>query len=139
MNRVTTLLLLGSVLFVVQCTRAGAPIVGTWQARANDLPAVTLVIAEHNGRLSGQVTFHFQQKIGDAWQITRENPEPLIEPRFAGQKLSFSVSHENAHPGESGPADPPVRFEMRLTGPYEGMLRSVNYGVDSETKMVRAR
>ena len=69
--------------------------------------------------------------------VTRENVESLIEPRFVGQILSFRVSHEKAHPGESGPADPSVGFEMRLTGPDEGMLRSVNYGVDTETKMIR--
>jgi hypothetical protein len=92
-----------------------------------------------SGKLTGQITFHFQQKIGDVWQVTRDNTEPLIEPQFVAPRLSFRVSHEKAHPGESGPNDPPVHFEMRLTGPNEAMLRSTDYGVDSETKMIRAK
>ena len=123
----------------IQCTRAESPIAGAWEARANDLPAVKLVIADNKGALRGNVIFYFQQKNGDGWKVVRENSEPLMEPQFAGQQLSFLISHKDAHPGASGPKDPPVRFEMRLTGPDEGILRSTNYGVSTETKMFRAK
>jgi hypothetical protein len=61
----------------------------------------------------------------------------MINPTFSEQTLSFEVSHEKAHPGESGPTDSPVKYEMVLTGPDEAKLKSTNYGVDSETPMKR--
>jgi hypothetical protein len=90
----------------------------------NNLPAVTLVLAEDHGRLDGNIIFYFQQKDSEGWKVTRENKEPLINPTFTGQTLSFEVSHERAHPGESGPADPPVKFEMVLTGADAATLKS---------------
>jgi hypothetical protein len=103
----------------------------------NNLPAVTIVVAESHGKLDGHIIFYFQQKDSESWKVTRENREPLINPTFSGQTLSFEVSHERSHPGESGPADLPVKYEMVLIGPNEAKLKSTNYGNDSETPMKR--
>jgi hypothetical protein len=105
----------------------------------NDLPAVTIVVADDRGKLAGHIVFYFQQNDGAAWKVTRENKEPLINPRFDGRTLSFEVSHAQAHPGESGPTDPPVKYELILTSADEAKLRSTNYGVDSETPMKRVK
>lgn len=88
--------------------------------------------------LSGRVVFYFQcRNDDDEWRIERENTEPLIDPRFDGRTLTFHVSHEDAHPGVSGPDDPPVRYELTLTGSNEGILRSTNDASDTETVMAR--
>jgi len=105
----------------------------------NNLPAVTLVVADDHGKLDGYIIFYFQQKESEGWKVTRENKESLINPTFSGQTLSFEISHEKAHPGESGPADPPVKYEMVLTGSDEAKLKSTNYGVDTETPMKRTK
>jgi hypothetical protein len=138
MKRLSRLLLLFSIAGM-QCTRTESPIVGTWQGKLHDLPGATLVVKNDNGKLTGSIVFYLQQRDGDSWKVVYENMEPLIKPRLDGQTFFFQVSHENAHPGESGPSDPPVKFEVTLTGKDEGTLRSTNYGDNSELKMTRAK
>lgn len=135
--KVTLRLLIFPLFCLAACAPSPVPPVGTWHATMNNLPAVTIVIADDDGRLSGNIIFYFQQQDSEGWKVTRENKEPLINLAFSGQTLSFGVSHERAHPGESGPADPPVKFEMVLTGSDEAKLISTNYGVSTETLLKR--
>jgi hypothetical protein len=137
--RVALPLLLLLLCCFAACASSQVPVVGTWQATMNNLPAVTVVVADDHGKLDGNIIFYFQQKDSEGWKVTRENKETLINPAFSGQTLSFEVSHQKAHPGESGPADPPVKYEMVLTGSDEAKLKSTNYGVDTEIPMKRAK
>jgi len=57
---------------------------------------------------------------------TPGDPEPLLNPKFDGQTLTFQVSHKNAHPPDSS-NDTPVKFHLSLnpadwTASVTGML-----------------
>ena len=134
-SRVPSLVLFTALAF--GCGPNQLQVAGTWHATMNNLPAVTIVVNDSGGKLIGNIIFYFQQKDSGIWKVTRENKEPLMNPTFDGHTLSFELSHENAHPGESGPNDPPVKFEMILTGTDDAKLRSTNYGDNTETPMKR--
>jgi hypothetical protein len=116
-------------------------ITGTWEGRMNDLPAVTIELVESNGKLSGTVVFYFMTRptTTDPWKIERKMSTPMLEPKFDGRTLSFKVSHENAHPGVSGPNDPPVPFELSMTTAKEANLKNTYGGQSSEIKMVKVK
>src|SRR5437764_1382013 len=93
--------------FAGSCTRTHNPIVGVWEGRMNDLPAVELTVRDDNGHLAGTIVFFFQRSDTGTWKVERQNGEPLIDPTFDGKTLFFKVSHERAHT-DSNPAEPPA-------------------------------
>jgi len=57
-----------------------------------DLPAVTLVVEEDDGKLMGAVLFYLiRRNPGAAPSASPGFPGPMIEPRFDGKTLSFKV------------------------------------------------
>jgi hypothetical protein len=135
-------LLMALILLAGPQNPAGAArITGTWEGRMNDLPAVTIELVESNGKLSGTVVFYFMTRptTTDPWKIERKMSTPMLEPKFDGRMLSFKVSHENAHPGVTGPSDPPVPFELTITAEKEAKLTSTYGGPPTELKMVKVK
>jgi hypothetical protein len=103
-----------------------APIVGVWRAQADGLPFVTLTVTDESGTLAGAVLFYFHRREqGQPVTSTPGQPEPLFNPRFDGQTLTFQVSHRRAHPPGSL-SDPPVSFRLKLTGANKGELINEN-------------
>jgi hypothetical protein len=95
---------------------------GVWRAQMDGLPAVTLYVTYETGSLNGAILFFLLRKEpGKAGTSTPGIPEPLIDPKFDGVTLSFSVSHRRAHPPASLDT-PPMHFTLRLTGPNRGEL-----------------
>jgi hypothetical protein len=49
---------------------------GTWEGKINDLPAINLKIEDTNGKISGVMTFDFQERSDTSapWHVTSENP-----------------------------------------------------------------
>lgn len=94
-----------------------APIVGVWRGQMNGLPAVTLVVTDEGGSLSGAVLFFFQQRpsVHDPYTASPGLPEPVLHPSFDGKSLVFQVSHRRAHPPRTL-HDAPVQFRLTLTG-----------------------
>jgi len=83
-----------------------APIVGTWEARLHGLQAMTLAIHEDGGNLSGAAIFYLLKSDRAGWHNAgRSDPLPLINPRWDGKTLRFSISH----------GDWLAPFELRLT------------------------
>lgn len=103
----------------VQATSSFA---GTWEGKINDLPGIDLKIEEANGKISGIMTFYFQER-SDAnaqWHVASENPVPLLVPHVEGNTLTFEVQHHKCHTcPELGPN---VKFRMEVTGPNEARL-----------------
>lgn len=95
---------------------------GTWEGKTNDLPGIDLKIEEANGKISGIVTFYFQER-SDAnapWHVASEYPVPLLVPHVEGNTLTFEVQHHKCHTcPELGPN---VKFRMEITGPNEARL-----------------
>jgi hypothetical protein len=97
-------------------------IVGVWRAQADGLPFIALTVTDESGSLSGAVLFYFHRREqGQPITSTPGQPEPLFNPRFDGQTLTFQVSHRRAHPPKSL-SDPPVSFRLKLTGPNKAEL-----------------
>jgi hypothetical protein len=101
--------------------------VGVWRGNDQGLPFVTLTIKNENGNLSGSILFYLpRREEGKPVTSTPGDPEPLLNPKFDGQTLTFQVSHKNAHPPDSS-NDTPVKFHLSLnpadwTASVTGML-----------------
>lgn len=97
-------------------------VVGVWRAEADGLPFVTLTITNEGGSLAGAVLFYLHRRDpGQPMTSSPGIPEPLINPKFDGQTLTFEVSHKHAHPPKSL-NDRAISFSLKLTGPNEGEL-----------------
>src|SRR5437588_398158 len=61
-----------------------APIDGVWRCQINGLPAVTLLVTDEPGALTGAILFYFQQRATekDAYSAVPGLPEPVFHPRF---------------------------------------------------------
>jgi hypothetical protein len=102
---------------------AASPITGVWRAQIDGLPAVTMVVTDEGGSLSGAVLFylHMRKTVNDPYTSTPGLPEPMFGMHFNGKALEFEVSHRRAHPPGSL-YDPPARFRLTLTGPGKAEL-----------------
>jgi hypothetical protein len=97
---------------------------GVWRAQMDRLPAVTLTVTYETGSLNGAILFYLlRREPGKAETSTPGIPEPLIDPKFDGVTLSFSVSHRRAHPPASL-SSAPVKFTLRITGQDKAELRN---------------
>lgn len=98
-------------------------IAGVWRGQMDGLPAVTLVVSDEGGNLSGAVLFYFHMRktVNDPYTSTPGLPEPMFRLNFDGTALTFQVSHRRAHPPRTL-SDPPVPFRLTLTGQNQGEL-----------------
>ena len=96
---------------------------GVWRGQADGFPAVTLVVTDEGGSLSGAVLFYFHMRktVNDPYTSTPGLPEPMFRVNFDGEELTFQVSHRRAHPPRTL-SDPPVAFTLKLTGPNQAEL-----------------
>jgi len=137
--------LLGSALVfvvagVVQATGSGRndAIVGIWRAEYDNLPAATLNITDEAGPLQGAMLFYLiRRQEGKPSTSSPGIPEPLFNPRFDGKKLTFQLSHRHAHAETT--SDPPVTFELVLTGPDEANLVRIPQDGPAYVRMVREK
>jgi len=109
---------------IAQTTQADhSRLTGVWRGQMNDLPALTLVVTDEGGGLSGAVLFYFltRKTENDPWTSTPGLPEPVLHLRVEGDTISFDVSHRRAHPPRTL-NDPPVHFHLRLTAPNQSEL-----------------
>jgi len=90
---------------------------GVWRGQMNDLPAITLLVTDEGGSLTGAILFYFRQRITekDPWTAEPGLPEPIFHPQFDGKTLLFEVSHRRAHPPRTL-NDPPMHFRLTLSG-----------------------
>jgi hypothetical protein len=104
-------------------TPAPATVTGVWRGQADGLPAVTLVVTDESGKLTGAVLFYFHMRktVNDPYTSTPGLPEPIFGMKFDGKALTFQVSHRRAHPPRTL-SDPPVTLTLTLTGPNQAEL-----------------
>jgi hypothetical protein len=139
------LFLLGSALLfvvagVVHATGSGRndAIVGIWRAEYDNLPAATLNITDEAGPLQGAMLFYLiRRDEGKPPTSSPGIPEPLFNPRFDGKKLTFQLSHKHAHADST--SDPPVTFELVLTGPDEANLVRIPQDGPAYVRMIREK
>ena len=139
------LFLLGSALLfvvagVVHATGSGRndAIVGIWRAEYDNLPAATLNITDEAGPLQGAMLFYLiRRDEGKPPTSSPGIPEPLFNPRFDGKKLTFQLSHKHAHADST--SDPPVTFELVLTGPDEAKLVRIPQDGPAYVRMIREK
>jgi len=93
-----------------------AAVEGVWRCDMHGLPAMTLTVTDEGGSLTGAVLFYLHRREpGKAETATPGVPEPLFNPKFDGNTLTFQVSHRRAHPPGSL-NDEPVKFVLKLDG-----------------------
>lgn len=104
-------------------TPAPATITGVWRGQMDGFPAVTLVVTDESGNLTGAVLFYFHMRktVNDPYTSTPGLPEPMFGMNFDGKTLTFQVSHRRAHPPRTL-SDPPVSLTLTLTGPNQAEL-----------------
>jgi hypothetical protein len=128
MQRRINLLALTSILISGIAFGQGAPsraqrapdlsqFTGVWRGQMDGLPALTLVLADEGGSLSGAMLFYLHQRMTsyDLWTSTPELPEPAFHLQADGKTLTFQLSHRRAHPPRTL-SDPAVTFTLTLTG-----------------------
>ena len=95
-----------------------AAVSGVWRAQDSGHPAITLVVTDEGGSLTGAIHFFFPRldSADVPLTFTAGLPEPLLRPQFVGTTLRFEVSHRRANPPRSL-SDPPAQFHLTLTGP----------------------
>ncbi len=99
---------------------------GVWRCDMHGLPAMTLMVTNEGGNLTGAVLFYLHRtEPGKAETATPGVPEPLFNPKFDGKTLTFQVSHRRAHPPGSL-QDGPVNFELKLDGADKGEFVNEN-------------
>jgi biopolymer transport protein ExbD len=119
---------------------AESPLVGTWQGKIHDLPAVTLNLHDTGGKLSGDIVFYMIRNDGAGYYEDSKaagSPTELTNVKFDGTALTFEVSHRNAHPPRTLNDAEPVKFRLTLTGDGVGNLDRLNYGADDEPLILR--
>jgi hypothetical protein len=121
--------LIASMLAETCVAGTESPVAGTWQGRLHGLPAVTLSVKEDGQKLSGTVLFYLLRYNGHSWTVDTKHSLTLsiIDPKLKGQILFFKVSHREAHPPRTL-SDPPVPFQLRLTGKNEAELERMDEG-----------
>ena len=111
---------------------ASTQFVGVWRAAVDGLPFVALNITNESGYLSGAVLFYLHRSDeGKPVTSTPGIPEPIFNPQFDGNSLTFQVSHRRAHPPRTL-ADPPVSFRLKLTGINNGGMSTGDLTNESE-------
>ena len=119
-------------------TAANASVTGVWRCEMNGLPAVTLLVTDEPGSLTGAVLFYFQKRTTEnsAYTAVPGLPEPMFHPHFDGKTLLFELSHRRAHPPGTL-NDPPKHFRLTLHGPNTAEFVNVD---DPETacKLIRS-
>jgi len=88
---------------------------------------MSLTVSDEIGGLSGAILFYFHMRktANDPYTSTPGIPEPIFNPTFDGQTLTFQVSHRRAHPPRTL-SDPPVSFRLVLKGPNRAELINAN-------------
>lgn len=107
---------------------------GTWEGKMNDLPGIDLKIEESEGKISGVMTFYFQERSdpNGPWHVASENPVPLLVPHVEGKTLTFEVQHHKCHTCQE--LGPNVKFRMDLVGPNEARLWKLENEDQEKTK-----
>src|ERR1700759_789139 len=92
---------------------------GVWRGQMDGVPALVMTISDEGGDLTGAILFYMiRRDEGQPPHSSPGIPEPLFNLKFDGKALDFRVSHRRAH-GSRTANDPPVRFQLKITGPNE--------------------
>lgn len=98
---------------------------GSWEGQINNLPGIDLNINEAGGKISGIITFYFQERSdpNGPGHVQGQDRTPLLAPHVEGKILTFEVEHHKCHGcAELGPN---VKFRMELTSANEALLWNV--------------
>ena len=92
----------------------------------NDLPGVSMIVADAGGgELGGVVAFYFQMRGDDGeWRVAGKFSAPLLAAQAEGKVLNFEVQHHKTH--SSPEFGPDVKFRTELTGGNEALLYNVS-------------
>ena len=111
---------------------------GTWEGQMNDLPGVTLIVADsEGGQIGGVVTFYFQTRADEhsRWHVAGKAVAPLVVAEVQGRTLMFEVQHHKTH--DSPEFGPNAKFRMELTGENEALLYNLSEQAMAPSKLVR--
>jgi hypothetical protein len=110
---------------------------GNWQGKMNDLPGVTLIVADAGGgQIGGVITFYFQTREDDSkWQVRGKFLAPLLAAQAQGKILSFEVQHHKTHGSPEFSSN--VSFCMELAGENKAMLYNASEPSSAPVELVR--
>jgi len=125
----------------VSAAQASSPetraLVGVWrgqgEAQQTNLPFVTLTISNEGSSLSGAILLsvvHVEN--GKPVASTPGIPEPILNPSFEGQTLTFQVKYRGPFPPGISSDNPVLTFRLKVTPPNKAELAMRNLIIDAE-------
>ena len=114
----TTTLILAAMTLWTGLAAAESSFTGTWKGTRNGLPAVTLIVRDSAGTISGTIEFFLQVRDSESspWHVDAGDTEVLLSPVVHNKVLSFEVRHHVCHNcTEYGP-NVPVKVELQPDG-----------------------
>jgi hypothetical protein len=119
-RRVSVIILALSCACLAFAADKYSAVTGVWRAQMDGLPALTMTISDEGGELTGAILFYLiRRNDGQPPRSSPGSPEPMFNLKFDGESLDFRVSHRRAHGNTN---DPPVNFQLKITGPNQGIL-----------------
>jgi hypothetical protein len=109
--------------------QASGDVTGKWQGKfsndegasaATDPVAVEILVKREGDKLSGTVTFYVIRNEGGRPQVKGKSESELIDPRFDGTTLTFSVTMK----GPYAAAETKTAMQMKLTSDHEAELEN---------------
>jgi hypothetical protein len=111
---------------------------GTWEGQMNDLPGVTLIIADAGGgQIGGVVTFYLQTRDDEhsPWHVAGKYAAPLLVAHMEGKTLMFEVQQHKIH--SSPEFGPNARFRMELSGDHKALLYNLSAPAMGPSRLMR--
>jgi hypothetical protein len=107
--------------------------VGVWQGKLDELPSVTLTLAQDTGELEGTLVLNIIEKQEGQARIAAIEPYVLVHPQVDGNNLNFAVKKID------GSSDL-LNFTVALTPEGKARIHCTNCGADAPiVDMDRAR
>lgn len=98
--------------------------VGVWQGKLDELPSVTLTLAQDTGEMDGTLVLNIIEKQDGQARIAAIEPHVLVHPHFDGNVLSFGVRKIDG-------SDDLLNFTVGLTPEGKARIHCTNCGADA--------
>ena len=116
-----------------QSSTAKSEVAGRWQGKfpsedgsatsIADAPvAVEIAVKDDAGKISGTAIFFVIRNNGDKPEVKGRVESELVEPRFDGTALTFSIKTN----GPRGAKEDQIQMQMKLTSPVEAELENLD-------------
>jgi hypothetical protein len=103
--------------------QASTPMEGTWEAKADGIPAATLTLVANDGRVEGNLVFYCLNRTQDGgWKVIGQLAMPLLDSTTDGATVRFKLAYQ------TGPCSQSVFPDKSSSRPFTFQLTKENLG-----------